>query len=213
MFTEPATDSLLRTRQSLLSRLRDWQNQDDWREFFETYWRLIYKVARKSGLADADAQEVVQTTFIYLSRRMPNFRYDRQRGAFKSWLRVVTRSRLGAFRRREKADSPRVKEPLPSEDAEPQDPVGEIPDPGADVLDELWQKEWEENLLSAAMRRVRAKVSAQQLLIFRMATTDDLPATQVARKLDISLTQVYLARHRVGRLLKAEVQRLRRETE
>ena len=93
MSNEPATDSLLPTRQSLLARLGDWQDNEGWRLFFDTYWRLIYNVARKSGLADAEAQDVVQNTFIYLSRRMPNFRYDRGRGSFKSWLRVVTRSR------------------------------------------------------------------------------------------------------------------------
>ena len=91
MTGEPNTASLLPTRRSLLSRLRDWQDQTSWRDFFDTYWRLIYNVARKCGLADAEAQDVVQNTFIYLSRRMPNFRYDRQRGSFKSWLRVVTR--------------------------------------------------------------------------------------------------------------------------
>ena len=76
MLTEPGTKSLLPTRQSLLSRLRDWQDDDGWREFFDTYWRLIYRVARQAGLDDATAQDVVQNTFIYLSRRMPKFRYD-----------------------------------------------------------------------------------------------------------------------------------------
>src|SRR5262245_3521430 len=99
MLTEPSTDSLLHTRQSLLSRLSGWQDQEGWREFFDTYWRLIYNVARKSGLADAQAQDVVQTTFIYLARRMPKFRYDPTRGSFKSWLRRVTRSRISVFRR------------------------------------------------------------------------------------------------------------------
>ena len=75
------------------------------------------------------------------------------------------------------------------------------------------EREWEENLLSAATRRVRSKVSSQQLLIFRLTTPGDLPLTQVAKKLGVSLAQVYLARHRVGKLFKAEVQRLRRETE
>src|SRR6185503_15772399 len=60
---EPGTDSLLPTRRSLLSRLRDWQDDAGWREFFDTYWRLIYNVARKSGLADAEAQDVVQKHF------------------------------------------------------------------------------------------------------------------------------------------------------
>ena len=89
----------------------------------------------------------------------------------------------------------------------------EVPDPAGDSLDEIWQREWEENLLNTAVRRVRAKVSARQLLIFRLATQESLPLTQVARKLDINLAQVYLARHRVAKLLKAEVATLRHETE
>ena len=79
---EPGTDSLLPTRQSLLSRLRDWQDQAGWREFFDSYWRLIYNVARKSGLHDAVAQDVVQNTFIFLTRKMHNCRYDPTRGSF-----------------------------------------------------------------------------------------------------------------------------------
>ena len=211
MMAEPGTDTLLPTRQSLLSRLRDWQDQDGWRDFFDTYWRLIYSVARKSGLGDAEAQEVVQTTFIYLSRRMPKFRYEPARGSFKSWLRVVTRSRISVYLRKEKAAEVFIREPIPGREGE--EALEQLPDPAADALDEVWQREWEQNLLSAAFRRLRSKVSAQQLLIFRLATGGDLPLTQVAKKLQVSLAQVYLARHRVGKMFKAEVQRLRRESE
>jgi RNA polymerase sigma-70 factor (ECF subfamily) len=213
MLSERGTDSLLPTRQSLLTRLRDLQDQDGWREFFETYWRLIYNVASKSGLDHRDAEEVVQLTFIYLSRRMPNFRYDAARGSFKSWLRVVTRSRISVYRRGRKADEKFIREPLLRVDEADSLAAAEVVDPKADALDELWQREWEENLFHTAFRRVRSKVSSQQLLIFRLATSGDLPLTQVAKKLGVSLAQVYLARHRVGKMLKAEVERLRRETE
>src|SRR5216117_1881985 len=121
------TDSLLPTRRSLLSRLRDWQDQAGWREFFDTYWRLIYNVARKSGLADAQAQDVVQNTFIYLSRRMPNFHYDPARGSFKSWLRVVTRSRISVYRRTEKADEKFIREPLALADGQDVSAVEQLP--------------------------------------------------------------------------------------
>jgi RNA polymerase sigma-70 factor (ECF subfamily) len=213
MAVETGTDSYLPTRQSLLSRLRDVQDQAGWREFFDTYWRLIYNVARKSGLADAAAQDVVQNTFIYLTRKMPNFRYDRECGSFKSWLRVVTRSRINVFRRRENAWDALLRESCSSPGEAPGERLEEFPDPAADALDQLWQREWEENLLNAAHRCVRAKVSSQQLLIFRLATAGDLSLGQVARKLHVSLAQVYLARHRVGRLLRKEIDRLRRETE
>jgi RNA polymerase sigma-70 factor (ECF subfamily) len=211
MLTEPGTDSLLPTRQSLLSRLRDWQDQDGWQQFFDTYWRLIYRVARQAGFDDAAAQDVVQNTFIYLSRRMPKFRYDRARGSFKAWLRRVTRSRISVFRRRAEAKEP----PLPEQGLEEDDANlwESIPDPAGDALDEVWQREWEDNLVKAALRRVRSKVSAEQLMIFELAALGEVPLKQVAHKLDVSLMQVYLARHRVGKLFKEEVQRLRKETE
>jgi len=214
MSAEAASDTFLPTRQSLLSRLRNVQDERGWQEFFDRYWRLIYNVARRSGLADAEAQDVVQNTFIYLSRKMPGFHYDPARGSFKSWLRVVTRSRIGAFRRRERTGQLWTREPLGSEDhGDSPDPLDAIPDPSADALDEIWQREWEENLINTALRRIRAKVSSQQLLIFRLATLNDLPLTQVARKLGVSLPRVYLARHRVGKMFKTEVEQLRRETE
>jgi RNA polymerase sigma-70 factor (ECF subfamily) len=210
---DPGTDAVPLTRQSLLSRLRDWQDQEGWQEFFDTYWRLIYNVARKAGLNEVEAQDVVQETFIYLSRRMPKFQYDRARGSFKSWLRVVTRSRISAYCRTEKADDALRGEPFPEERNDEPEPVESCPDPAADALDQVWQHEWEENLLSTAFRRLRSKVSSQQLLIFRMTLPGDLSLSQVASKLGVSVAQVYLARHRVGRLFNAEVRQLRKETD
>jgi RNA polymerase sigma factor (sigma-70 family) len=204
---EPGADSPLPTRQSLLSRLRNCQDQAGWREFFDTYWRLIYNVARKSGLNDAEAQDVVQNTFLYLTRKMPGFHYDRTRGSFKSWLRVVTRSRINDYCRKEKKGGEFIRG-----GGDPNLPDA-LPDQTAEGLDEVWQREWEQNLVAGAFRRVRAKVSSQQLLIFRLATMEEMPLSQVAKKLRVSLPQVYLARHRVGKVFKSEVLRLRREAE
>jgi RNA polymerase sigma-70 factor (ECF subfamily) len=210
---DPGTDSVPLTRQTLLSRLRDWQDQEGWQEFFDTYWRLIYNVARKAGLNEVQAQDVVQETFIYLSRRMPKFQYDRACGSFKSWLRVVTRSRISAYYRTEKADERFIREPFQNEAGDGTEAVEALPDPAEDALDTVWQHEWEENLLSTAFRRLRSKVSSQQLLIFRTAMLGDLPLSQVAKKLGVNVAQVYLTRHRVGKLFNAEVQRLLRETD
>ena len=59
MMTVLAEDSIS-TRYSLLSRMQDLGDQDSWKDFFDTYWRLIYSFAIKSGLTDAEAQDVVQ---------------------------------------------------------------------------------------------------------------------------------------------------------
>src|SRR5271166_5164444 len=84
----------LATRSSLLRRLRNHSDEVSWQTFFDAYWRLIYNVARKSGLADADAQDVVQETVIAVARKMPEFRYDPAKGSFKHWLLLITRRRI-----------------------------------------------------------------------------------------------------------------------
>ena len=60
------------TRYTLLSRLEDRGDQDSWKDFFDTYWRLIYSVALKSGLTEAEAQDVVQETIISVARDIQN---------------------------------------------------------------------------------------------------------------------------------------------
>src|SRR5687767_11139741 len=97
-------DELIPTRQSLLSRLKDWQDRDGWKEFFDTYWRLIYTVALKAGLTQSEAEEVVQDTVVSVSKQMPAFQYD-QAGSFKGWLLQITRRRIAdQFRKRQPWD-------------------------------------------------------------------------------------------------------------
>src|SRR5207245_8592643 len=87
-------DELIPTRASLLSRLKDWQDETSWKVFYDTYWKLIYNAAVKSGLSDAEAQDVVQETVIPVARNIGAFNYDPSVCSFKSWLLRVTRSRI-----------------------------------------------------------------------------------------------------------------------
>jgi hypothetical protein len=41
-------DELLPTRWTLIERLKNWDDQESWRQFFDTYWKLIYGVAIES---------------------------------------------------------------------------------------------------------------------------------------------------------------------
>ena len=87
-------DLSLQTRRSLLSRLRDHEDKESWQTFFDRYWRLLYNVARRAGLDDVDAQDVVQDTVIAVAKEIPDFRYDRERGTFKQWLFRILRRRV-----------------------------------------------------------------------------------------------------------------------
>lgn len=196
----------LHTRQSLLGRLKDWEDERSWRDFFETYWRLIYGTARKGGLSDAEAQEVVQETVIAVAKQMKEFKYDPAVGSFKGWLKLITRRRI--------ADQYRKRKPhevgFPSADAERSSAraMDQIPDGAGDPADAAWEADWQQSLLDRAVEIVRTQVSPRQYQIFDLYVLRQWPASQVAASLDISTAQVHLAKHRVQSQIKKEARRL-----
>src|SRR3974390_95054 len=87
-------NELIPTGASLLERLKAWEDQASWQQFFDTYWPLIYGVARGGGLSDAEAQDVVQEVMISAAKPLPTFQYDPSIGSFKAWLLTLTRWRI-----------------------------------------------------------------------------------------------------------------------
>ena len=200
-----APDEFLPTRHSLLSRLRNWEDQESWREFFETYWKLIYGVAIRAGLSEAEAQDVVQETVLSVAKKMPGFRYDPAVGSFKSWLLLITRRRI-ADHLRKRSRQPAVAEPLPGEEAETS-LVERMPDPAGPDLESVWDEEWNKAILGAALQRIRRQVDAKQFQIFDSYVLKEWPVEVVSQTLGVSAAQVYLAKHRISALLKKEIER------
>src|SRR5512145_1837920 len=104
MMTEE-TNEFLPTRHSLLARLKDWEDQTSWREFFDTYWKLIYAVARKAGLSESEAQDAVQETVLTVAKKVADFKAQPD-GSFKGWLLQITRRRIAdQFEKRQRNQS------------------------------------------------------------------------------------------------------------
>ena len=76
------------------------------------------------------------------------------------------------------------------------------------VLEKIWDKEWRDNISSAALERVKTKVSPRQFQIFDCYVMKGWGVKKTAEVLGINAAQVYLAKHRVGALVKKEVQAL-----
>jgi len=193
------------TRYSLLSRLEDRGDQDSWREFFDTYWRLIYSVALKSGLTETEAQDVVQETVISVARDIHKFKRDRALGTFKGWLCQLTRWRIGdQFRKRTRVrgneDASVTAPPLP-------DPA-DIPDPSGIASESVWDEEWRANLLKAALENLKRRVREEHYQIFDLYMLQQKPAREVARALGVNVGLVYLVKCRMAAQLKREVRRL-----
>ena len=197
----------LPTQKSLLNRLRDAGDDASWRTFFETYWRLIYNVARKSGLSDDAAQEVVQETVISVARKMPEFRYDPQTGSFKQWLLLITRRRIQDHLRKVYRSLPVVEGGSDSLRRGLENvPASTLPPDAA--FDAAWEHEWRENLFQAALARVRQRANPKHYQAFDYCVLQAVPAAEVARMLGLNLAQVYLARHRMGAAVKRAVREL-----
>jgi RNA polymerase sigma-70 factor (ECF subfamily) len=203
------TEEFIPTRYSLLSRLQNWDDQESWKDFFDTYWRLIYSIALKSGLTDAEAQDVVQETVICVARDISKFKRDPRLGSFKGWLRNLTRWRIADQLRRRNPNA-FGEEPSSNGNASVVEPA-EIPDPLDAGLENIWEAEWQSNLMAAALERVKRRVREEHYQMFDLNVVREWPANQVARTLEVSVAQVYLVKHRILALLKREVRMLEKQ--
>ena len=193
----------LPTRQSLLSRLKDADDSRSWQDFFNSYWKLIYGVAVKSGLHEVEAQEVVQETVIAVSKKMPGFKYDPAIGSFKAWLLNQTRWRIQDQFRKRKRDA-KARPPATHEN-DPNLFIESIPDPATQHLDRVWDEEWHHHVLQTALDKVRPRVNARQYQIFDLYVNKQWPVQKIQKTLKVTSTQIYLAKHRITALIREEV--------
>ncbi|MBC7979625.1 MAG: sigma-70 family RNA polymerase sigma factor [Armatimonadetes bacterium] len=200
-----------KTRKSLIARLDNWEDQRTWDEFYQTYWRLIYSVAIKAGLRSEEAFDCVQETILSIAKQSKKKLYDPEQGSFKTWLMNMTRWRINdQFRKRKKDTAMAGGE---WDDDRKTAVIDRIEDPAGDVLSRLWNVEWKKNVADAALARVKAQVSPKQYQIFDFYVIKQWDVKKVQDKLNVSMAQVYLAKHRVGAVLKKELAKLEEEIE
>jgi RNA polymerase sigma factor (sigma-70 family) len=191
------------TRQSLLSRLKDWNDQESWRVFFDTYWKLIYHAAIRAGLTDAEAQDVVQETVLSVLKSMPGFEYDPVKGSFKSWLMRLTGWRItDQLRKRDRAIGRKLS---PAGTSTRTATIERVADPARPGLEALWDDEWEQNLMAAALERVKRKVDPKHYQAYDLYVVKKWPVARVARTLKLNPGRIYLVKHRINRLIKKEI--------
>ena len=200
----------LATRSSLLCRLQDAGDNASWQSFFDSYWRLIYNVARKAGLSDADAQDVVQDTVISVARKMPDFRYDRSKGSFKQWLLLISRRRIQDHLRRVYRLPAFVESTSEEQGRAPELSTAASLAPDAQI-DAAWEYEWQQNILQKALARVRQQVNPKHYQVFDSCVLKNMQAGQTARMFGLAVAQVYLINHRVGLVLKRTAKQLEAE--
>jgi RNA polymerase sigma-70 factor (ECF subfamily) len=194
--TGPRGESGLHTTPvSLLERLRQPGQPADWAEFVELYTPVLFAWARRLGLRPPDAADLVQEVFTVLVRRLPEFEYDRQQ-SFRKWLHTIT---LNKWR-----DVCRRRAVLPQQRG------GSALDEVADsaVADALDEGEYRRHLVSRALEIMQADFEPTTWRACWEFVVEGRPATEVARELGLTVNAVYLAKGRVLRRLRTELQGL-----
>jgi RNA polymerase sigma factor (sigma-70 family) len=196
---QPLSQSLT-TRPSLLVRLRDAKDSEAWRQFVELYASLIYGLARKRGLQDADAADVTQEVFHKVSTAIRKLEYDPRCGSFRGWLLTLTRHGLHDFLARRKQPEQGSGDSALQARLEQQ--------PCQEEEETFWDQEYERRVFTWAVERVRPCFKEPTWQAFWQVAVEGKTSGEVARALDMTVGAVYVAKCRVQARLRAEIQDL-----
>lgn len=199
----PVDDSPL-TRASLLVQIRDGANHAAWQEFANLYGPVVYGFARKRGLQDADAADLMQDVLRSVSSAIGRLDYDRSRGTFRGWLFTITRNKIFNF-----LDARRIR-PRASGDTSANRLLESQPDENGE---ESWELEYQRRLASLAMDRIKKEFQENTWQAFWLTAVEGLQAAEVAKRVGISSGAIYVAKSRVLARLKEEVESLRQQEE
>lgn len=191
------------TSGTLLMRLRELDDREAWNEFVERYTPRIYGWCRRYRLQESDAADVTQEVLGKLVKVIRSFEYDPRKGSFRGWLKTVTNNAVRDFL----AD---LSGPdRGSGDTRIGDVLAAIQDPGAiSELTATLEEEAERTLLREAEERVRLRVQPHTWDAYRLLATEGLSAAEVAVRLSMPVAEVYVAKSRVVKSLREEIERL-----
>jgi RNA polymerase sigma-70 factor (ECF subfamily) len=186
------------TRQSLVRRA---QNGEDtaWKVLTDLYRPLIIGWLNSQGVPPCDLDDLSQDILLTVVKHLPTFQHSGHRGAFRTWLRTIARSRSTDYWR--------------TLDAGAQAPGGsgaaaalqQIEDPSSD-LNRQWDEEHDRYVLDCLLDLVEEEFEPITLQAFRRLALDGVAGAAVAEELGMSVAAAYGAKSRV-------LQRIRQEAE
>ena len=198
-----AGDGDLRTSGTLLLRLRQLDDREAWGEFVEQYTPRIFAWCRRYRLQDSDAADVTQEVLGKLVKAIRTFDYDVSRGSFRGWLKTVTNNAVRDFL------EDLVRPGRGSGDTQ----IGgllaalQAPDAIQDLTASL-EEEAERELLREAEARVQMRVQPNTWEAYRLTALKNVAASDAAAELGMPVSEVYVAKSRVLKMLREEVTRL-----
>lgn len=190
------------TRESLLLRVVDCADVEAWREFAAIYRPAAYRLARRRGLQDADAEDLAQRVLVTISERIATWRPTSPKGSFRAWLSVVARNQIVNAITRRRADA----------GAGGSSVVERLNNHPADAETEHeFEEEYRRALFRLASEQVRDEFQESTWLAFWFTAVEGLAIGVAAERLKKSEGVIYAGRSRVMRRLREKVRDLEAE--
>ena len=185
------------TRASLIVRLRDRSDQEAWAEFVEVYRPVVYRLARRKGLQDADAEDLAQQVLSAVAAAVDRWEPDPARGRFRTWLHRIAHNLIVNALTRRAPD--RGTGDDGAHGLLDRQPAREGPD------SDLLRAESRSEVFQWAARQIRGEFQSDTWMAFWLAAVEGRPVAEVARELGKRPGAVYAARGRVMRRLKEKI--------
>jgi RNA polymerase sigma-70 factor (ECF subfamily) len=180
------------TSVSLLERLRRPAELEAWPRFVRLYTPLLFYWARRTGLEQEDAADLVQDVLTVLVQKLPTFQYERDK-SFRRWLHTITLNKWRERGRRKRLpcagpNDPRLSDAAVASEEEPFD-----------------ETEYRQQLVRQALRIMQAEFEPNTWQACWEATVSGRPAAEIAAELGVSVSVVYSAKSRVLSRLRQEL--------
>lgn len=188
------------TRASLILRLPSTGDAEAWDEFASIYEPFVYRFARRGGLQDADARELVQDVMLSVAKAVGRWKPDSSRARFRTWLFHIARNQLlDALAKRQRQLTARGGTSFFGH-------IGELSE-GTETTDQLMRLEHRRVLFRWAAERIQKVVRPATWQAFWMTTVEGRSVDESAASLGLTSGGVYIARSRVLARLRDEVAR------
>ena len=185
------------TRQSLLVRLKDSQDQASWYEFTEIYRPVVFRLARRKGMQDADADDLAQQVLASVAGAIERWESDPKRARFRTWLhRVAHNAIINALTRRAPDRG--------SGDTGLHKLIGDQATAGGPDSD-LLRLEFRREQFHWAAKQIRPEFQASTWQAFWLTAVENEPIDEISERLGKSNGSIYAARSRVMRRLKEKL--------
>jgi RNA polymerase sigma-70 factor (ECF subfamily) len=183
------TIAMYDTRISLLEKVCNLRDGRSWGEFHAIYRPLIFGYLRGLRIKEHDASDLTQEVFCRLMLSLPNFKLNRQKGRFRTYLWRLTYNTLVDRARRKKVRDRAEEEWVRR--------FSEADESESRRLEETFLWRHRKRILEVALPRVRARVSTTAWACFEGRLVHRRPAAEIADERGITANSVYVHASRV----------------